>query len=119
MPIRFRVLIGLAILAGCAEPPPPPPPPPSPLDGTYKGSASGSCGAAQTTATVRDGHFTLIIGDTPPLDGVAQTDGSLRANVLGPDGREINFTGHIDGPELRGGSYNGRCAFAFSMTRQS
>ena len=51
------------------------------------------------------------------LDGAAQPDGALRATALGEDGRELNFAGRIDGAGLRGGSYNGRCAYAFTLMR--
>ncbi len=120
LPIRMRALIALAALAGCAEPPPPPPPSPTAtIDGRYTGSANGSCGSAPTAATVREGRLTLTIGNGSPIDGIAHRDGSLTATAIDRTGREMNFTGHIDDRDLRGGSYNGRCAFAFSMTREA
>ena len=106
--------------SGCAAPPPPPPRPLSPtahFDGTYKGLANGSCGSGDATVVVHDGRFALSVGGGPMLDGAAQPNGALRATALGEDGRELNFTGHIEGADLRGGSYNGRCAYAFTLMR--
>jgi hypothetical protein len=106
--------------SGCAHPPPPAAPPTSPtarIDGTYKGLANGSCGSGGATVVVHDGRFTLSVGGDPMLDGAVQPDGALRAATLEEDGREVNFAGHIDGADLRGGSYNGRCAYAFTLAR--
>ncbi len=120
LPTPWPALCRAMAASGCAAPPPPPPPPVSPtasVDGTYNGLANGSCGSGNATVVVRDGRFTLSIGGGPLLDGAAQPDGILRGTSLGEDGRELNFTGHIDGPDLRGGSYNGRCAYAFTLMR--
>ena len=113
----------LAVLAGCAQRPPATLAPASTtaaIDGIYEGTASGSCGTGQAaTADVTDGRFTLTVMPGLRLQGRADQDGTLNAAQPYEDGRQINFTGRIDGQQLRGGSYNGRCAFAFEMTRRS
>lgn len=113
----------VALLAACAERPPAPPAAASKtaaIDGVYEGSASGSCGTGQAaTVNVKDGRFTLTVMPGLRLQGLADRDGTLSATQPNEDGRAINFTGRIDGPKLRGGSYNGRCAFAFTMQRTS
>ncbi len=112
--------LALATVGGCATPPAPPPPPASAtaaIDGTYKGLANGSCGASEAKVVVYDRHFTLSVADGLAFDGVAQPNGVLRAAKFGEDGRELNFAGHIDGADMRGGSYNGRCALAFMLNR--
>jgi hypothetical protein len=114
----------LALLGGCAQsrqaPSPPPPSPTASIDGTYKGTANGSCGTDQlATATLRDGRFTLTVPPDLRLEGRASGNGVLNATQVDDAGREVNFTGQIDGKLLRGGSYNGKCAFAYAMTRAS
>jgi hypothetical protein len=120
----FAAIALLALLAGCAQPrPAPSPPAPSPtasIDGTYKGAANGSCGTDQpATATLRDGRFTLTVPPDLRLEGRASGNGVLNATQIDDAGREVNFSGQIDGKLLRGGSYNGKCAFAYAMTRDS
>ena len=120
----FAVVALLALLGGCAQPrPAPSPPPPSPtaaIDGTYKGTANGSCGNDRpATATLRDGRFALTVPPDLRLEGRASGNGMLSAAQVDDAGREVNFSGQIDGKLLRGGSYNGKCAFAFAMRRVS
>lgn len=120
---RSWVLVAaLAALAACAQPAPESPAPPkaATVDGVYEGTANGSCGASQpATMDLKDGRFTLTVAPDLRLRGHADQDGTLTATEPYGDGRDINFTGRIDGPKLRGGSYNGRCAFAFAMVRTS
>ena len=119
---RAGCLALFALASACAAPPPPPPPPASAtstIDGTYKGGASGSCGSSQATVILHDRRFTLTVADGLALQGTAESDGTLRAATSGDGGRDLNFTGRVAGAYLRGGSYNGRCAFAFALTRQS
>ena len=118
------ILAGLALLGGCAQPRPAPPPSPSSptasIDGAYSGTANGSCGTDRpATMTLRDGRFTLTVAPDLRLEGRAERNGMLNATQVADDGREVNFTGQIDGRLLRGGSYNGKCAFAYAMTRSS
>jgi hypothetical protein len=119
----LAIAAALALLAGCAQPRPTSSPPPSPtaaIDGSYKGTANGSCGTDQpATMTLRDGHFTLAVPPDLRLQGRVDGNGMLSATQVGDDGREVNFTGQVDGRLLRGGSYNGKCAFAYAMTRAS
>ena len=123
--MRWKTLVsllasfGAASLAGCAAPKPPPPPASATLsiDGTYKGSARGSCGATEATMEVRDGHFVLSMFDARTvLDGDAEPNGTLHGERF-VGSRELNFAGRVDGPDLRGGSYDGRCALAFTLAR--
>jgi hypothetical protein len=118
-----RAVLALALLAGCAQPPAPSPSPPSStasIDGAYGGTASGSCGTDQpATMTLRDGRFTLTVPPSLRLEGRVDRSGTLSATGATDDGREVNFTGQVDGRMLRGGSYNGKCAFAFALTRGS
>ncbi len=116
---RTACLVPL-LVAACAVRHPPPPAPASvtaPIDGAYKGLATGSCGASEARAVVRDGHLTLSVEAGPDLQGTAQPGGVLRAAASGDEGGDVTFAGRIDGTELRGGSYNGRCAFAFALNR--
>src|SRR6185437_11385306 len=76
----FPVVALLALLGGCAQPrPAPSPPPPSPtaaIDGTYKGTANGSCGNDRpATATLRDGRFALTVPPDLRLEGRARGNG--------------------------------------------
>ena len=114
---------GLALLAlwGCAQRPSAPPAPASStasIDGRYAGLANGSCGVnQQAEAEIRAGRFRLSVPPALALSGAAQPDGTLNAGQLDGSGRQVNFTGHVDGPEMRGGSYNGRCGYAFTLRR--
>lgn len=90
------------------------------IDGEYTGIANGSCGTNRPAqAELKDGHFTLTVPSELSLSGPASPDGSLSASQTDPSGRQVNFTGRIQGRELRGGSYNGRCGFAFALRRVS
>lgn len=115
---------GSLTLAGCATEETAAPPPPvsrtAVIDGIYRGTANGSCGANQSARMeVRDGGFVLAVSSGLHVDGTAEPDGTLTAVERQPDGRDLNFTGRIDRLDMRGGSYNGRCAFAFTMRRGS
>ncbi len=120
---RAAVFALLAGLVACAHPPPETAAPLSrtaSVDGRYAGSATGSCGSSSSaTMDVRDGRFTLDVDALLTLHGRAQRDGSLDATQPTQDGGEVNFTGRIEGHEVRGGSYNGRCAFTFSLLKLS
>ena len=114
----------VALLGGCAQPrPAPSAAPASPtaaIDGAYSGTANGSCGTDRpATMTLRDGRFTLTVPPDVRLQGRAERNGTLSATDVADDGRQVNFTGQIDGRLLRGGSYNGKCAFAYALTRSS
>ncbi len=121
--LSLATAAALALLAGCAQPRPAPAPPPSPtaaIDGAYNGTANGSCGTDRpATITLRNGHFTLAVPPDLRLQGRVDGNAVLNATQVADDGREVNFTGQIDGKLLRGGSYNGKCAFAYEMTRAS
>jgi len=118
-----HVLLILTCLAGCAgfgDPKPIQVSQTQSIDGEYTGIANGSCGANRPAqAELKDGHFTLTVPPELSLRGSASPDGSLSASEAGPGGREVNFTGRIQGTEFRGGSYNGRCGFAFALRRVS
>ncbi len=106
-------------LAWCAQPPAPTTPvsPVASIDGTYTGLATGSCGTDQAASvTLHDRQFTLAVG-RERLDGTAAADGELSATRPMEGGGELNFTGHVQGKLLHGGSYNGRCAYAFELIR--
>ena len=120
---RFVYLTLAAPLFACApQPTPQPTAKPSrtsSIDGTYTGVANGSCGRGEEAfLRLKDGRFTLSVPATLHLEGHAEPDGTLTAVHTGEDGREVNFNGHIADGLMRGGSYNGHCAFAFGMTRE-
>jgi hypothetical protein len=68
---------------------------------------------------LHDGHFVLSVTTIVFLEGAVAADGTLSATGSAPDGRPVNFGGRIDGSVLRAGSYNGNCAYAFSLIRSS
>ncbi len=122
--VRFACLTVAAPLFACAPRPATQPSAPpsrtSSIDGTYAGLANGSCGSGEEAfLRLRDGRFTLSVPASLHLEGRAEPDGTLTAVHTGDDGREINFNGHIADGVMRGGSYNGHCAFAFAMTRET
>jgi hypothetical protein len=112
-------VIGLLAVTGCAprQSAAPIPPPAAALGVTYQGVANGSCGANQPAhMSLTDGKFILSAGGEE-LRGVAAADGALSGNGWSSEGRPVNFSGRIQGEEMRGGSYNGRCGFAFLLRK--
>lgn len=117
------VTLLLICLGGCANRADPPPVQVSQtqsIDGDYTGIANGSCGANRPArAQLKEGHFTLTVPPDLSLSGEVSPDGSLSASEPDQSGRPVNFSGRVQGTELRGGSYNGRCGFAFALKRIS
>ena len=115
-----RIVGTATLLASCAPRPAPPlPSPAAAYDGLYTGTANGSCGTGEAASlNVRNHRFTLSVESGLRLEGAVTEGGEIAATEPAEDGREVNFNGQIEGGFVRGGSYNGRCGYAYEMQRR-